>query len=75
MTDIRERLLTANPWKLMITLSLPAILGQFVVGFYALIDSIFVGQGHLASNFLFPVLRLSEHRKFFPIGPHTPYTD
>ena len=44
MTDIRERLLTANPWKLMVTLSLPAILGQFVVGFYAFIDSIFVGQ-------------------------------
>lgn len=44
MTDIRERLLTANPWKLMVALSLPAILGQFVVGLYAFVDTIFVGQ-------------------------------
>lgn len=44
MTDVRERLLTENPWKLMITLSLPAILGQFVVGLYAFVDSIYVGQ-------------------------------
>lgn len=44
MSDVREGLLTENPWKLMIRLSLPAILGQFVVGFYAFIDSIYVGQ-------------------------------
>ncbi|WNY24441.1 Multidrug export protein MepA [Methanimicrococcus hongohii] len=44
MSDVRNELLTQNPWKLMIKLSLPAILGQFVVGFYAFIDSIFVGQ-------------------------------
>ena len=31
MSDVREGLLTENPWKLMIKLSLPAILGQFVV--------------------------------------------
>ena len=28
----------------MIKLSLPAILGQFVVGLYAFVDSIYVGQ-------------------------------
>ena len=44
MTDVREHLLTENPWKLMLTLSLPAILGQFVVGLYAFVDSIYVGQ-------------------------------
>jgi len=44
MIDVRERLLTENPWRLMIKLSLPAILGQFVVGLYAFVDSIFVGQ-------------------------------
>ena len=26
--DVRDKLLTENPWKLMISLSLPAILGQ-----------------------------------------------
>lgn len=44
MPDVRESLLTENPWKLMIKLSLPAILGQFVVGLYAFVDSIYVGQ-------------------------------
>lgn len=44
MSDVREDLLTENPWKLMIKLSLPAILGQFVVGLYAFVDSIYVGQ-------------------------------
>lgn len=44
MSDVRESLLTDNPWKLMIKLSLPAILGQFVVGLYAFVDSIYVGQ-------------------------------
>lgn len=44
MSDVREGLLTENPWKLMIRLSLPAILGQFVVGLYAFVDSIYVGQ-------------------------------
>ena len=42
--DIRNKLLTENPWKLMISLSLPAILGQLIVGLYAFIDSIYVGQ-------------------------------
>ena len=42
--DIRDKLLTKNPWKLMISLSLPAILGQFIVGLYAFVDSIYVGK-------------------------------
>ncbi len=44
MSEVREELLTENPWKLMIKLSVPAVLGQFVVGLYALVDSIYVGQ-------------------------------
>lgn len=32
--DVRDKLLTENPWKLMISLSLPAILGQLIVGLY-----------------------------------------
>ncbi len=42
--DIRDKLLSENPWKLMISLSLPAILGQLIVGLYAFVDSIYVGQ-------------------------------
>ena len=42
--DVRDKLLTENPWKLMISLSLPAILGQFIVGLYSFVDSIYVGQ-------------------------------
>jgi len=42
--DVRNKLLTENPWKLMISLSIPAILGQFIVGLYAFVDSIYVGQ-------------------------------
>ena len=42
--DVRNKLLTEKPWKLMISLSIPAILGQFIVGLYAFVDSIYVGQ-------------------------------
>ena len=42
--DVRDKLLTQNPWRLMVSLSLPAILGQLVVGLYAFVDSIYVGQ-------------------------------
>lgn len=42
--DVRDKLLTENPWKLMISLSLPAILGQLIVGLYSFVDSIYVGQ-------------------------------
>lgn len=37
-------LLTASPLKLIISLSLPAIIGMVVVGLYSLMDGIFVGQ-------------------------------
>ncbi len=42
--DVRDKLLTEKPWKLMITLSIPAILGQLIVGLYSFVDSIYVGQ-------------------------------
>ena len=42
--DVREKLLIENKWELMISLSLPAILGQLIVGLYAFVDSIYVGQ-------------------------------
>lgn len=42
--NVREQLLTQSPWKLMIRLSLPAILGQLIVGLYSFVDSIYVGQ-------------------------------
>lgn len=44
MSEVREELLYGNPWRLMVKLSVPAVLGQFVVGLYALVDSIYVGQ-------------------------------
>ena len=44
MSDVRSELLTMKPWNLMVKLSLPAILGQFVVGLYSFVDSIYVGQ-------------------------------
>lgn len=43
-TDTRTMLLTASPLKLMISLSLPAILGMVVVGLYNIMDAIYVGQ-------------------------------
>ena len=42
--NVRNKLLTENPWKLMVNLSLPAILGQLIVGLYSFVDSIYVGQ-------------------------------
>ncbi len=44
MNDIRDELVAKNLWHLMFKLSIPAILGQFVVGLYSLVDSIYVGQ-------------------------------
>lgn len=43
-TDTRTMLLTASPWQLILSLSLPAILGMAVVGLYNLMDRVFVGQ-------------------------------
>lgn len=43
-TDTRTMLLTATPMQLIISLSLPAIIGMVVIGLYSLMDGIFVGQ-------------------------------
>jgi len=42
--DTRTQLLTQSPFKLMVSLSVPAIIGMLVVGLYNLMDAIFVGQ-------------------------------
>ena len=38
--DTRTQLLTASPFKLMISLSLPAIIGMVVVGLYNFMDTV-----------------------------------
>ena len=42
--DTRTKLLTKNPFSLMLELSIPAILGMVVVGLYNMMDSIFIRQ-------------------------------
>lgn len=42
--DIRSMLLNESPWKLMLSLSLPAVIGMMVVGLYNLMDAVYVGQ-------------------------------
>ena len=42
--DIRTQLLTASPFQLMLSLSIPAIIGMVVVGLYNFMDRVFVGQ-------------------------------
>lgn len=42
--DTRTMLLTGSPYKLMIQLSLPAIIGMVVIGLYNFMDAVFVGQ-------------------------------
>lgn len=44
MNEVRQDLLEKSPVNLMITLSLPAIIGMLVIGLYSLVDAIFVGQ-------------------------------
>ena len=44
MNEKRTELLEGNTVGLMIKLSLPAIIGQAIVGLYPLVDSIFIGQ-------------------------------
>lgn len=43
-TDTRTQLLTASPFQLMLSLSIPAIIGMVVVGLYNFMDRVFVGQ-------------------------------
>ena len=40
----RAMLLTQAPVRLMVSLSLPAIVGMVVVGLYTFVDAIYVGQ-------------------------------
>jgi putative MATE family efflux protein len=42
--DTRTTLLTERPIKLMLSLSLPAIIGMLVIGLYNFMDAVFVGQ-------------------------------
>lgn len=42
--DTRTQLLTENPWRLMLSLSLPAIVGMIVIGLYNFMDAVFVGN-------------------------------
>lgn len=42
--DTRTKLLTQKPLNLMISLSLPAIVGMVVIGLYNFMDAVFVGQ-------------------------------
>ena len=42
--DTRTKLLSKNPFSLMLELSIPAVLGMVVVGLYNMMDSIFVEQ-------------------------------
>jgi putative MATE family efflux protein len=40
----KTALLQANPWKMMVSLSLPAIIGMVVIGLYNFMDAVFVGN-------------------------------
>lgn len=42
--DTRTRLLTDRPFRVMISLSLPAIIGMVVIGLYSFMDAVFTGQ-------------------------------
>lgn len=42
--DTRTKLLTEKPFQLMVSLSLPAIIGMVVIGLYNFMDAVFVGQ-------------------------------
>lgn len=42
--DTRTKLLSKNPFSLMLELSIPAVLGMVVVGLYNMMDSILSGR-------------------------------
>ncbi|MGI6635795.1 MAG: MATE family efflux transporter [Christensenellales bacterium] len=42
--NVKKEILTKSPFKLMLQLSVPAILGMIVVGLYPLMDGIFAGN-------------------------------
>ncbi|WP_324824609.1 MATE family efflux transporter [Sinanaerobacter sp. ZZT-01] len=44
IVDTRTKLLTEKPFHLMVSLSLPGIIGMLVIGLYNFMDAVFVGQ-------------------------------
>lgn len=44
MCNVRSELLEEKPFKLMVKLCVPAIIGMLVVGLYSFMDAVFVGQ-------------------------------
>ena len=44
MSQVRAELLEEKPFRLMIKLCIPAIIGMLVVGLYSFMDAVFVGQ-------------------------------
>ena len=44
MTDKREHLISGNMFELMLELSIPGIIGMFVISLYSFVDAIFVGR-------------------------------
>lgn len=44
MIDKREHLISDNIFKLMLELSIPGIIGMFVISLYSFVDAIFVGK-------------------------------
>lgn len=44
MSQVRAELLEEKPFRLMIKLCVPAIIGMLVVGLYSFMDAVFVGQ-------------------------------
>nr|WP_252723391.1 MATE family efflux transporter [Treponema pedis] len=44
MTDKREHLIRNNIFKLMMELSIPGIIGMFVISLYSFVDAFFVGK-------------------------------
>ncbi|WP_195199075.1 MATE family efflux transporter [Faecalispora jeddahensis] len=44
MSNVRSELLEEKPFKLMVKLCVPAIIGMLVVGLYSFVDAVFVGQ-------------------------------
>ncbi|MEA4891760.1 MAG: MATE family efflux transporter [Peptococcaceae bacterium] len=44
MSQVRAELLKEKPFRLMIKLCVPAIIGMLVVGLYSFMDAVFVGQ-------------------------------
>lgn len=42
--NMRDKLLTKNPWSLMLELAVPAVIGMLVLGLYPLMDGVFAGH-------------------------------